>query len=467
MARFKVFIEYAGTKYSGWQIQKNARTVQGELTRVIADVTGQNQFELYGSGRTDAGVHALEQVAHLDIITAIPAETLRRRVNDALPSDIHILKIELAQRKFHARHDAVSRSYLYQISRRRTAFAKNFVWWVRDELDLAKMRATAEQFSGMKDFRSFTDDSADEKSTVVAIERIEVAEDGDLVLVRVEGSHFLWKMVRRMVGVMVDVGIGGTTVDQAARFLREDSGIPAKLTAPASGLFLERVYYRGETRRPALARVCRGEISTMNTMTERLITCPSCGTKNRLPPAQAGRKAVCGKCKTPLPESAGGPVEVTDTTFSTEVEQSATPVLLDMWADWCGPCHMLAPTIDQLSSELAGRVKVAKLNIDAESRDRQPLRRAQHPDAARAERRQGSRSARRRAAEAGNRPETRERAQVVTVSCSTAETRDASLSRESPRSRFRCDESSYRLKNSAHFSTSAACGPFASAYARA
>jgi tRNA pseudouridine38-40 synthase len=252
MARFKVFIEYAGTKYSGWQIQKNARTVQGELTRVVADVTGQTAFELYGSGRTDAGVHALEQVAHLDIITAIPADTLRRRLNDALPSDIHLLKLELAQRKFHARHDAVSRSYLYQVSRRRTAFAKHFVWWVRDDLDLAKMRATAAQFSGMKDFRSFTDDSADDKSTVVAIERIEVAEDGDLVLVRVEGSHFLWKMVRRMVGVMVDVGIGGTTVDQASRFLREDSGVPAKLTAPASGLFLERVYYRGDTRHPAL-----------------------------------------------------------------------------------------------------------------------------------------------------------------------------------------------------------------------
>ena len=252
MARFKLFIEYAGTKYSGWQIQKNARTVQGELTRVIAEVTAQKQFELYGSGRTDAGVHALEQVAHLDIITAIPAETLRRRINDALPSDINLLKVELAQRKFHARHDAVSRSYLYQISRRRTAFAKHFVWWVRDELDIAKMRAAADAFSGMKDFRSFTDDDADEKSTIVAIERIEIAEDGDLVIVRVEGSHFLWKMVRRMVGVMVDVGIGGTTVEKAATFLREDSNIPAQLTAPASGLFLERVYYRGEARRPAL-----------------------------------------------------------------------------------------------------------------------------------------------------------------------------------------------------------------------
>jgi tRNA pseudouridine38-40 synthase len=252
MARFKLFVEYAGTRYSGWQIQQNARTVQGELTRIIADVTAQRQFELYGSGRTDAGVHALEQVAHLDIITSIPAETLRRKINDGLPSDIHILRLELAQRKFHARHDAVARSYLYQISRRRSAFAKHFVWWVRGDLDLGKMRATAAQFAGMNDFRSFSDDSADEKSTLVAVERIDLAEDGDLVLVRVEGSHFLWKMVRRMVGVMVDVGVGGTTVEQAARFLREESGVPAKLTAPASGLFLERVYYRGDRRKPPL-----------------------------------------------------------------------------------------------------------------------------------------------------------------------------------------------------------------------
>jgi tRNA pseudouridine38-40 synthase len=255
MARFKLLIEYAGTRYSGWQIQKNARTVQGELARVITDITGQRQFELYGSGRTDAGVHALEQVAHLDIITPLPAGILRRSLNDALPSDIHILSLDLARGKFHARHDAVARSYLYLISRRRSAFAKNFVWWVRDDIDVARLRAAAAAFAGMKDFRSFTDDSPDEKSTLVAIERLEVAEDGDLMLVRVEGSHFLWKMVRRMIGVMVSVGTGATGLSEAQRFLVEESGTPAALTAPASGLFLERVYYRGERRRPPLRGV--------------------------------------------------------------------------------------------------------------------------------------------------------------------------------------------------------------------
>ena len=102
-------------------------------------------------------------------------------------------------------------------------------------------------------------------------------------------------------------------------------------------------------------------------MTERLAKCPSCGTTNRIPPPQPGRSVVCGKCKAPLDPSAAasaGPIPVTDATFADQVERSATPVLLDLWADWCGPCHMLAPTIDQLSSELAGRIKVAKLNID-------------------------------------------------------------------------------------------------------
>src|SRR5262245_49282404 len=109
MARFRLVIEYAGTRYSGWQIQQNARTVQGELARVVREVTGQKQFEIYGSGRTDAGVHALAQVAHLDVITAIPARLLKDRINDGLPSDINVLSLELAQRKFHARHDAVAR----------------------------------------------------------------------------------------------------------------------------------------------------------------------------------------------------------------------------------------------------------------------------------------------------------------------------------------------------------------------
>jgi tRNA pseudouridine38-40 synthase len=248
MPRFKLTIEYSGTRYSGWQIQKNARTVQGEIANAVREATGEREIELYGSGRTDAGVHAIAQVAHLDAHTTLPPEALRRRINDALPSDITILRVDKVRHKFHARHDAVARSYIYQVSRRRTAFAKPFVWWVKEDLDLARMREAAWQFVGHHDFQSFSDDDPEEKSTEVHVESLEMYEDGDLILIHVEGSHFIWKMVRRIVGVLVEVGRGGMTPAKAAALLMEPSGAPARLTAPASGLFLERVYYEGERR---------------------------------------------------------------------------------------------------------------------------------------------------------------------------------------------------------------------------
>lgn len=246
--RFRLVIEYAGTRYSGWQIQKNAKTIQGEIERAIREGAEVRRFELYGSGRTDAGVHALAQVAHLDIDAVLPSQTLRRRINDALPSDINILRIDKVNRRFHARHDARARSYIYQIARRRTAFAKPYVWWVKEDLDLALMRDTARRFVGLHDFQSFSDDDPEEKSTEVLVDALDIHEDGDLVVVHVEGSHFIWKMVRRLVGVLVEVGRGGLSPESVDRLLREPSGAPARLTAPASGLFLERVYYDGDPR---------------------------------------------------------------------------------------------------------------------------------------------------------------------------------------------------------------------------
>jgi len=239
MPRFKLLIEYAGTRYSGWQIQQNARTVQGEIDRAIRVALRPREFELYGSGRTDAGVHALAQVAHLEIYSSLAPEPLRRRINDELPSDIHIIAVDKVPHRFHARHDAVSRSYVYQISRRRTAFGKPYVWWVKEPLNVTAMREAAALFEGMKDFRGFTDDDPSEKSTVVLVDGVEIAEAGSLVLIRVRGSHFLWKMVRRLVGVLAAVGRG----DLQPRDVLSDTVDVAALTAPAAGLFLEGVYY--------------------------------------------------------------------------------------------------------------------------------------------------------------------------------------------------------------------------------
>lgn len=263
MPRFKLTIEYAGTRYSGWQIQKNAKTIQGEIDVAVRSVTGRKDFELYGSGRTDAGVHAAGQVAHLDVSTTLPAETLRRRLNDELPADINILAAVPVPHRFHARHDAVARRYVYQLAQRRTAFAKQYVWWVKGPLDLLRMRSAAQLLVGMRDFRNFaaTDErDGDEpagassasrgakRSTLVLIDALEIVEDEDVILVAITGSHFLWKMVRRIVGVLVEVGRGALEANAMAAFMTDESPAPARLTAPPSGLFLERVSYKGDAR---------------------------------------------------------------------------------------------------------------------------------------------------------------------------------------------------------------------------
>ena len=257
--RFKLTIEYAGTRYSGWQIQKNAKTVQGEIDRAVRTVTKRTDFELYGSGRTDAGVHALAQIAHLDVATNLPPASLVARVNDELPADINILSAVVVPHRFHARHDALARRYIYQIATRRTAFAKPFVWWVKEPLDVSRMRSAAAAFPGMRDFQSFAERDREEdraRSTLVLVDRLDVVESGRLILVAIEGSHFLWKMVRRIVGVLAEIGRGKMEISRAETFLSaglqsrtgEESDAPARLTAPASGLFLERVYYEGDTR---------------------------------------------------------------------------------------------------------------------------------------------------------------------------------------------------------------------------
>jgi tRNA pseudouridine38-40 synthase len=252
-------VEYAGTRYSGWQIQQNAKTVQGEIDRAVRTLTGRKDFELYGSGRTDAGVHALGQVAHLDVSTSLTPEKLRRGLNDDLPSDINIISAVIVPHRFHARHDAVGRRYLYQISTRRTAFGKPHVWWVKDALDAGRMRETARAFVGAHDFATFAAVDRDNpgKSTRVLVERLDVIDEGALVLVVVEGSHFLWKMVRRLVGVLVEVGKGEMDCGRAAALLHERSPLPARLTAPSSGLFLERVFYEGDDRNENLRTLGR------------------------------------------------------------------------------------------------------------------------------------------------------------------------------------------------------------------
>ena len=245
-SRLKLFIEYDGTRYSGWQKQENAKTIQGTILKAAREIFGEDFIDLQGSGRTDSGVHAICQVAHLDAKTVLAPEIIRIKLNDLLPYDINILEIIKTTHSFHARHDAKSRSYIYQISKRRTAFGKNYVWWVKDKLDFKRMESAAKYFTGMHDFSSFSDDDPDEKSTKVLIDDIQIKEEGDLIVIRITGSHFIWKMVRRIVGVLVEVGRRKKSENDIITYLKNKSSEPAKFTAPPSGLFLEKVYYKDD-----------------------------------------------------------------------------------------------------------------------------------------------------------------------------------------------------------------------------
>ena len=204
MPTYKLTIEYEGTRYSGWQAQGNTqKTVQGHLIKAATAVLG--EADLGGAGRTDAGVHAAGQVAHLRARKVVDPLQLSRKINDLLPHDICVLRAARAGDAFHARHDAVSRVYLYQIATRRTAFAKSFVWWVKDRLDAKAMGDAAARLAGRHDFSAFTDKRLQEdESRVVVVGRSDVAVVEELILFRIEASHFLWRMVRKLVAFLAD-----------------------------------------------------------------------------------------------------------------------------------------------------------------------------------------------------------------------------------------------------------------------
>lgn len=251
MKTYKLTLEYDGSKYRGWQEQRNTRTVQGELRKALEDYFGR-EVEVHGAGRTDAGVHAIAQVAHVRVDTRArkPVDEIQRALNDTLPAEIAIVGVQEAAGSFHARHDAIARTYVYQISTRKSAFSKKYVWWIKQPLDVPLMSRAARMLVGRHDFVCFraADPSKPGESTIVEVENalVETSEDG-LIVFRIEASHFLWRMVRRLAGVLVKLGLHEIAMDDFEKLLsgRCDPKLDvAAWTAPAAGLFLESVRYR-------------------------------------------------------------------------------------------------------------------------------------------------------------------------------------------------------------------------------
>ena len=250
MQTFRLILEYDGSRFSGWQEQINARTVQGDLKLAVQDLF-RTDVEVQGAGRTDAGVHAVGQVAHLKIRSkakSFSASQILRELNDRLPASVAIVDVAEVPPRFHARHDAKSRAYFYQISTRKAALSKRFVWWIKEPLDVARMQQAAALITGRHDFVAFraADPSKPDESTVVVVESAEISVDDNLIVFRIEASHFIWKMVRRLTGTLVKVGRGEVSVEQFRELLSGKKNPKldiAAWTAPASGLFLEGVRY--------------------------------------------------------------------------------------------------------------------------------------------------------------------------------------------------------------------------------
>ena len=249
MPTYKLTIEYEGTRYSGWQAQGNTpKTIQGRIDRVARELFG--DVEIGGAGRTDAGVHAAGQVAHLRIHKALDPLMMMRKMNDLLPHDITILSAARASDRFHARHDAVLRVYLYQIATRRTAFAKSFVWWIKDRLNFDAMRNVATVIVGRHDFSAFTDRRLkQDESRIVVVDSCAIERSEELILMRIVASHFLWKMVRKLVAFLVEIGRGAATATDLESRLHADAEL-FQPTAPPSGLFLEAITYGEPFNRP-------------------------------------------------------------------------------------------------------------------------------------------------------------------------------------------------------------------------
>jgi tRNA pseudouridine38-40 synthase len=245
MPRYKLTIEYDGTPYVGWQIQDNGLTIQGALTEAIAAFTGE-RVAVQGAGRTDAGVHALGQVAHIDLAKDWDTDNVRDAANFHLrPQPIAVLAAEKAADDFDARFSATKRHYLYRIINRRAdlTLEQNRVWRVPRPLDTTAMHDAAQRLIGKHDFTTFRSTECQAASPVKTLDRLDVTRDGDNVNVTASARSFLQHQVRSMVGSLVHVGEGKWSADDLSAALAARDRSACGQVAPPHGLYLIKVEY--------------------------------------------------------------------------------------------------------------------------------------------------------------------------------------------------------------------------------
>ena len=245
MPRYKLLIEYDGTPFAGWQIQANGASVQGALTAALEAFCGE-RAHVQGAGRTDAGVHALGQVAHVDLVKEADPETLRDALNAHLrPHPIAVLEAAVVAQEFDARFSATRRHYLYRIVNRRADLAidRARAWRIARPLDAQSMHVAAQHLVGRHDFTTFRAAECQAKSPVKTLDRLDVERSGDEVRIEAAARSFLHHQVRSMVGSLALVGEGKWQPDDVARALAACDRSACGPVAPPDGLYLVRVEY--------------------------------------------------------------------------------------------------------------------------------------------------------------------------------------------------------------------------------
>jgi len=242
---FSLTIEYDGTAYNGWQRQKTGRTIQGEIENAISVMTRQ-KVTLTGAGRTDAGVHALGQVANFVCDTMLEPGVFIKGLNSLLPGDIIIKDCVPARQKFHSRYDAKSKIYNYRILNREipSAIGRHYTWFIRKKIDVDAMQKAAFHLVGTHDFKAFEGTGSPRKSSIRCVLRADVLlKKNDLIVFEIEADGFLRFMVRNIVGTLVCVGLGKLKSDDFKGILESRDRGNAGITAPPQGLFLVEVKY--------------------------------------------------------------------------------------------------------------------------------------------------------------------------------------------------------------------------------
>lgn len=244
MRNIKLTIEYDGTNYAGWQKQNNAKTIQETIEKALSKIL-KADVSITGSSRTDSGVHARGMVANFITDAKIPADRFREAINTKLPDDIAIVKSEEVEEEFHSRYCSEGKTYCYTLINRyeKAALFKNYMYQVKDKLDLKAMEECCKLFIGKHDFKAFRTTGSSVKTSERTISDLHIENEGEFIKIYVTADGFLYNMVRIIVGTLIEVGLNKRTLDRVEKAINEGNREDAGYCVPPNGLILEKVYY--------------------------------------------------------------------------------------------------------------------------------------------------------------------------------------------------------------------------------